>query len=97
MTVTMKMHMGVSGKYRHAVTVLQAHPCMYNNRHRHSGGSNAAAKVTRSGTDGVQGQRPATLTLLARSSVLHLLHPGLLFGEKRKAGVTAARRHAAGV
>jgi len=33
----------------------------------------ATTEMPRSGIDGVQGQSPATLTLLAKSSVLHLL------------------------
>jgi len=40
-------------------------------------------KMPRSGIDGVQGQRPATLTLLAKSSVLlHLLPSWFALGDK---------------
>ena len=82
----MKIYMGVPGKYRHAVTVLQAHPCMYKYRHRHSHGGSAAAKVPRSGTDGVQGQSPATLTFGESLVCYTCCYPGLLFGEKQGRG-----------
>ena len=58
---------------------------------RHPSDRSAGAKVPRCGTDGVQGQSPATLTLLAKSSVLHLLRRlGCLRSKQHRWGGFAA-------